>query len=124
MTNAQLFTAAHKLTKEVIETGDSYSATFSLCLSFVISKDKLQNKVDLIKKETGCIRVFADNRYKNPKLIPIYSVEQITLVSCLMKIGLGYCGSDVKEFCEATKDITIRPEKIVDRYYNWVDIAR
>lgn len=38
MTNSELFIAAHKLTKEIIKTGDSYSATFGLCLSFLKNK--------------------------------------------------------------------------------------
>jgi len=35
MTNSQIFTAAHKLTKKTIKVGDSYSATFGLCLVFI-----------------------------------------------------------------------------------------
>lgn len=38
MTNSELFIAAHKLTKEIIIKGDSYSATFGLCLSFLKNK--------------------------------------------------------------------------------------
>lgn len=35
MTNAQLFTAAHEITKKVIKDGDNYQATFSLCLKMI-----------------------------------------------------------------------------------------
>ncbi len=35
MTNSQIFTAAHQITKKIILEGDSYSATFSLCLKMI-----------------------------------------------------------------------------------------
>lgn len=39
-TKSAIFKVAHKLTKATIKAGDSYSATFALCLKFVISTAK------------------------------------------------------------------------------------
>lgn len=35
MTNSQLFKQAHAMTKQVIQTGDNYAATFAACLKFI-----------------------------------------------------------------------------------------
>ena len=43
MTKSEIFKAAHKLTKETIKKGFSYSATFGLCLSFVYSNKSQDN---------------------------------------------------------------------------------
>ena len=46
MTNSQLFKQAHAMTKQVIQTGDNYQATFSLCLKAVkadIKQDAINN---------------------------------------------------------------------------------
>lgn len=37
---SNIFKKAHELTKKIIKTGDSYRATFKLCLSFVYSQLK------------------------------------------------------------------------------------
>ena len=36
MTKSELFKAAHKLAKATIQAGDSYSATFAICLKLII----------------------------------------------------------------------------------------
>ena len=46
MTNSQLFKQAHAMTKQVIQTGDSYQVTFALCLK-VIKADQLKNAENL-----------------------------------------------------------------------------
>ena len=40
MTNSQLFTQAHAMTKQVIQTGDSYQVTFGLCLKAIKADTK------------------------------------------------------------------------------------
>ena len=40
MTKSELFKAAHKLAKSVMQAGDSYSATFALCLKAVYAQSK------------------------------------------------------------------------------------
>lgn len=48
MTNSQIFTKAHALTRTTIQTGDSYSATFALCLKAVYAEAR-QPKQTLIE---------------------------------------------------------------------------
>ena len=45
MTKSEIFKAAHKMTKETIRKGDSYSATFGLCLAFIYANKKENNFV-------------------------------------------------------------------------------
>ncbi|WP_019520464.1 hypothetical protein [Faucicola boevrei] len=40
MNKSHLFQAAHNLTKKIIQAGDSYSATFALCLKDIIAYRK------------------------------------------------------------------------------------
>ena len=40
MTNSQLFKQAHAMTKQVIQTGDNYQATFGLCLKVIKAEAK------------------------------------------------------------------------------------
>lgn len=49
MTKSQIFKTAHNLTKATVKAGDSYSATFAICLSIVISASKTQ-RFDYTKK--------------------------------------------------------------------------
>ena len=46
MTKSELFKAAHKLAKSVIQVGDNYSATFALCLKAVFAQSKETSIVD------------------------------------------------------------------------------
>lgn len=50
MTKSELFKAAHKLAKSVIKAGDSYSATFALCLKAVYAQ-KETNTVNIERSE-------------------------------------------------------------------------
>lgn len=40
MNKSELFKAAHKMTKEIIQAGDDYRVTFGACLSLVIAESK------------------------------------------------------------------------------------
>ena len=40
MTKSQLFTKAHALTRQTVQTGDSYAATFAICLRIVYAENK------------------------------------------------------------------------------------
>ena len=42
MTNSQLFKQAHAMTKQVIQSGDNYAATFGLCLKAIKAEQALQ----------------------------------------------------------------------------------
>lgn len=44
MNNAQAFKQAHAMTKATIKQGDSYAATFGICLKLVIEQNKAQAK--------------------------------------------------------------------------------
>lgn len=46
MTNSQTFKLAHAMTKQVIQSGDNYQATFGLCLK-MIKADQLVNAANL-----------------------------------------------------------------------------
>ena len=46
MNNSQAFKLAHKMTKQVIQTGDNYQVTFGSCLK-LIKADQLKNAVNL-----------------------------------------------------------------------------
>ena len=46
MNNSTLFKQAHKMTKQVIKTGDNYQTTFGLCLK-VIKADQAKNADNL-----------------------------------------------------------------------------
>lgn len=48
MTNSQIFTEAHRMTREIRKSSDSYSVTFGACLRFIYAN--LKNKKDMIKK--------------------------------------------------------------------------
>ena len=48
MTNSQLFTQAHQLTKQVIKKGDNYNVTFGLCLKAIKQKNKQVKKDNLV----------------------------------------------------------------------------
>lgn len=50
MSNSTLFKAAHALTKATIQTGDSYSATFAICLKVVYAESKKSNIAELVEK--------------------------------------------------------------------------
>ena len=43
MTNAQLFTQAHKMTKQVIKAGDCYRTTFGACLKAIKAQQAAKN---------------------------------------------------------------------------------
>lgn len=45
------FTKAHKMTKEIIQAGDNYAATFALCLKYVHAKP--------VKKVVTALDVYA-----------------------------------------------------------------
>lgn len=40
MNNSNIFKAAHALTKATVKAGDSYSATFAICLKFTYAENK------------------------------------------------------------------------------------
>ena len=44
MTNAQLFSQAHAMTKQIIRQGDCYKTTFGLCLKAIKAKNEQKNK--------------------------------------------------------------------------------
>lgn len=53
MTSSQLFKQAHAMTKQVIQTGDNYAATFGLCLKAIKAEQALQAvKTVTIKAKT------------------------------------------------------------------------
>jgi len=43
MKTSNIFKAAHKLTKATVQTGDSYSATFAICLKVIYAESKDSN---------------------------------------------------------------------------------
>lgn len=51
MNNAALFKQAHALTKATIKVGDSYQATFGMCLRHVIEQNKAQTIAMVEAKE-------------------------------------------------------------------------
>lgn len=44
MTNSQLFSQAHAMTKQIIKQGDCYKTTFGLCLKAIKQKNKQVKK--------------------------------------------------------------------------------
>ena len=42
MTNSQLFKLAHAMTKQVIQTGDNYRATFGMCLKAIKAEQTIK----------------------------------------------------------------------------------
>ena len=65
MNKSNLFKQAHKLAKATVKTGDSYSATFALCLKSLIAYRKtLESKhetiVDLNKDITPLCKLFVN----------------------------------------------------------------
>lgn len=61
-----VMTKAHKLTKEVIQAGDNYNATFSLCLKAVYAESKkktdmLDVLVEMKNVQEGGGYVYLDN---------------------------------------------------------------
>lgn len=55
MTNSQAFKLAHAMTKQVIQTGDNYAATFGLCLKQV----KANAKVKMTSLQVVLVVLFA-----------------------------------------------------------------
>lgn len=51
MNNAAIFKAAHALTKTTVKAGDSYQATFAICLKLVIKQNKAQSVAIVEAKE-------------------------------------------------------------------------
>lgn len=45
MNKSELFKAAHKLTKEVIKTGDDYRVTFGAAIKFILESNKMESEV-------------------------------------------------------------------------------
>lgn len=64
MTKSELFKAAHKLAKSVIQAGDNYSATFSICLKAVYAQketsiaDKLIAAGGKVWEKSGLSRIY------------------------------------------------------------------
>lgn len=48
MTNSQAFKLAHKMTKQVIKSGDNYQATFGQCLKVVNAQNVKMNTLQVI----------------------------------------------------------------------------
>lgn len=48
MTNSQLFSQAHAMTKQVIKKGDNYNVTFGLCLKAIKEKNKQVKKDNMV----------------------------------------------------------------------------
>lgn len=48
MTNSQLFSQAHTMTKQVIKQGDCYKTTFGLCLKAIKEKNKQVKKDNVV----------------------------------------------------------------------------
>ena len=61
MTKSELFKAAHKLAKSVIQGGDNYSATFALCLKAVYAQSS-SNVINIERSEL--VAWFAANSIK------------------------------------------------------------
>ena len=61
MTKSELFKAAHKLAKSVIQAGDNYSATFALCLKAVYAQSS-SNVINIERSEL--VAWFAANSIK------------------------------------------------------------
>ena len=95
MTKSQLFKAAHKLTKTIIQTGDSYSATFGLCLKHVITESKKAVKVAAKKVKSLYAFVTED-----------YAVTHSGDVLCLIYNEVIYSHFDIKKSIEFVKTIT------------------
>ena len=52
---------------------------------------EITSKVDQIKKETGAIKVYVDDRYSNPVFIPIFNeVQADFLKECFEEHNLCY----------------------------------
>ena len=51
MNKSELFKAAHKLTKEVIKTGDNYSVTFGAAIKFILESNKVKSEVKYWNKK-------------------------------------------------------------------------
>lgn len=51
MNTSTIFKAAHALTKEAIQTGDSYSATFAICLKAIYAERKAFKIVEALQIE-------------------------------------------------------------------------
>ena len=56
MTKSELFTKAHALTRQTIQSGDDYRATFSLCLSAVYRAMTYQAPKKIQYIHDGCAR--------------------------------------------------------------------
>ena len=50
MTKSQLFTKAHALTRQTVQAGDSYHATFALCLKAVYAEQKQDPMEEKLQK--------------------------------------------------------------------------
>ena len=72
MTNSQLFSQAHTMTKQIIKKGDCYKTTFGLCLKAIKQKNEQKNKQ--VKKDNLAFTS-----------ITLYMVLSILAVAC----GLG-----------------------------------
>lgn len=59
MNNAAIFKQAHTLTKATVKTGDSYQATFALCLKLVIEQNKAQAVAMVESKEKARMNIKA-----------------------------------------------------------------
>lgn len=68
MTNSQLFSQAHTMTKQIIKKGDCYKTTFGLCLKAIKQKNKQVKKDNVVYTS-----------------ITLYMVLSILAVAC----GLG-----------------------------------
>lgn len=62
------FTKAHKMTKEIIQAGDNYAATFALCLKHIIKTEK-EAKMNYVQHviETFEARIAALEAFKATK---------------------------------------------------------
>ena len=73
---SNIFKKAHKLTKEIIRKGDSYKATFRLCLTFVYSQIKKGvNKMVELKGTEKQIKWANDIRAKFLAYVEIFEED-------------------------------------------------
>lgn len=109
MNTSNIFKKAHALTKATIQTGDSYSATFAICLKVVYAESNQKAIFDFSKRQKmGCTFKTLKNGQK---------VIEVVVGSEAQKI-LSEIGSEFTVSFTRSKDYDIRVDgfgKIFDK---------
>lgn len=78
---------------------------------------EIKNKVSQLKKEKGAYKVYVDDRYSNPVIIPLYNEVQVKFMKEVLQGWSIYSSLLIKLFETKSDDI----EYLRNAYSNMID---